>query len=199
MVNKVDRADAKDTQAVLDVIGQINPGATVVKAASKVSVDDPDAIKGKRVLCIEDGPTLTHGEMSFGAAQVAAERFGAAEVIDPRPQAVGSIAAPGTPRVGLWLLGILASVWLVYAGTLQAPWVFDDHKYLVDPVLHPTELSVPALLDAVTGTSREAARWLPNLSFALQFYTWGSESTLPFHLFNVTLHCLVVWMVLTSI
>jgi predicted GTPase len=93
VVNKVDRADVKDTKAVLDVIGQINPGATVVKAASNVSVDDPNAIKGKRVLCIEDGPTLTHGEMSFGAAQVAAERFGAAEVIDPRPQAVGSIEA----------------------------------------------------------------------------------------------------------
>ena len=101
----------------------------------------------------------------------------------------------GSSRVGLGLLAILLGTWLVYAGTLQAPWVFDDHKYLVDPVLHPTELSVGALLDATTGTEREAARWLPNLSFATQFYLWGSESTLPFHAFNTMVHCLVVVLV----
>ena len=91
----------------------------------------------------------------------------------------------GSMRVGLGLLLVLVGIWSVYSVTLEAPWVFDDHKYLVDPVLHLTELSAGALLDAVTGTSREAARWLPNLSFAVQFYVSGTESTLAFHLFNV--------------
>ena len=63
--------------------------ATVVKANSKVTVDDPDAIAGKRVLVIEDGPTLTHGEMKIGAGVVAAQRSGAAEIVDPRPWAIG--------------------------------------------------------------------------------------------------------------
>ena len=72
---------------------KVNPGAIVVEAASPIFVDDPAAIKGKSVLVIEDGPTLTHGEMAYGAGVVAARRFGAAEIIDPRPYAVGSIAA----------------------------------------------------------------------------------------------------------
>ncbi len=72
---------------------KVNPDATVVEAASPIFVDDPAAIKGKSVLVIEDGPTLTHGEMAYGAGVVAARRFGAAEIIDPRPYAVGSIVA----------------------------------------------------------------------------------------------------------
>ncbi len=71
----------------------INPNAVVIEAASPLFVDDPAAIRGKRVLVIEDGPTLTHGEMAYGAGWVAARRFGAAEIVDPRPFAVGSIAA----------------------------------------------------------------------------------------------------------
>ena len=67
--------------------------AAVIEAASPLFVDDPAAIQGKRVLVIEDGPTLTHGEMAYGAGWVAAQRFGAAEIIDPRPYAVGSIKA----------------------------------------------------------------------------------------------------------
>ena len=70
----------------------LNPGATVVDAASPIFVNDPEAIRGKRVLVVEDGPTLTHGEMTYGAGVVAARRFGAAELIDPRPYAVRSIA-----------------------------------------------------------------------------------------------------------
>ena len=65
----------------------------MIEAASPLFVDDPEAIRGKRVLVIEDGPTLTHGEMAYGAGWVAARRFGAAEIVDPRPFAVGSIAA----------------------------------------------------------------------------------------------------------
>lgn len=90
-INKVDRASDEEVQAVQDAAGRLNPGATVIRCRSKVSVDDPDAIRGKRVLCVEDGPTLTHGGMTFGAGQVAAERFGAAEIVDPRPHFVGSI------------------------------------------------------------------------------------------------------------
>src|SRR4029079_10325049 len=72
-------------------IHRANPDATVVKANSKVTVDDPDIIEGKRVLVIEDGPTLTHGEMKFGAGVVAARAHGAREIVDPRPWAIGTI------------------------------------------------------------------------------------------------------------
>ena len=72
---------------------ELNPKAIVIEAASPLFVDDPEAIRGKRVLVIEDGPTLTHGEMAYGAGWVAARRFGAAEIVDPRPYAVGSIVA----------------------------------------------------------------------------------------------------------
>ncbi len=93
IINKVKRAEEASIAAVAGVAAKLNPNAKVIRADSRVSVADPNAIKGKRVLCIEDGPTLTHGEMTFGAAQVAAETFGAAEVVDPRPHAVRSIRA----------------------------------------------------------------------------------------------------------
>src|SRR5204862_259344 len=86
VINKIDTADLDHIARVRDSIAQVNPDATVVEAASPIFVDNPAAIKGKAVLVIEDGPTLTHGE-------VAARRFGAAEIIDPRPYAVGSIVA----------------------------------------------------------------------------------------------------------
>lgn len=101
VVNKVDTADYENVLAVQSAIRRVNGDATVVMAASPISVDDPLAIRGKRVLVIEDGPTLTHGEMTYGAGAVAAQYFGAAEIVDPKPFAVGSIAAtyvkyPGT-------------------------------------------------------------------------------------------------------
>ena len=71
----------------------LNPTAVVIDAASPIFVENSESIRGKRVLVIEDGPTLTHGEMAYGAGWVAARRFGAAEIVDPRPYAVGSIAA----------------------------------------------------------------------------------------------------------
>ncbi|MCL2055706.1 MAG: cyclic 2,3-diphosphoglycerate synthase [Oscillospiraceae bacterium] len=92
VINKIDSADFDDIQTVRASIEKVNPSATVVDAASTISVDKPEAIKGKRVLVVEDGPTLTHGEMKIGAGIVAAKRFGAAEIIDPRPYAVGSLA-----------------------------------------------------------------------------------------------------------
>jgi predicted GTPase len=93
VINKVDTANYENVMAVREALRQLNPQATLIEAASPLLVDDPVAIRGKRVLVIEDGPTLTHGEMAYGAGWVAARRFGAAEIIDPRPYAVGSIAA----------------------------------------------------------------------------------------------------------
>jgi predicted GTPase len=106
VVNKVDSAEQAGIDAVLDSIRKVNPSATVVHAASPFHVDgDASAIAGKRVLAIEDGPTLTHGEMTYGAAVLAAESFAAAELIDPRPYAIGSIAATFDeyPHVGALL------------------------------------------------------------------------------------------------
>jgi predicted GTPase len=93
VVNKVDSAPPGGVDAVLASIGEANPRARVVLAASPFAVEgDAGAIAGKRVLAVEDGPTLTHGEMGFGAAVLAARAHGAAELVDPRPFAVGSIA-----------------------------------------------------------------------------------------------------------
>ncbi len=102
VVNKVTDAPEESVREVLDIVREDNPGAKVVEAASGVHVPDPGAIEGKRVLVVEDGPTLTHGEMGFGVGEVAAKKFGAAEIIDPRPFAVGSIAALYTkfPHLG---------------------------------------------------------------------------------------------------
>ncbi len=91
VINKVDTADPDNVIAVRESIHALNPNAVVIEGASPLYVSDPAAIRGKRVLVIEDGPTLTHGEMSYGAGWVAARRFGAAEIVDPRPYAVGSI------------------------------------------------------------------------------------------------------------
>ncbi len=93
VVNKVDTADPEDVIAVRNNLYELNPDATVIEGASPLFVDDPDAIRGKRVLVVEDGPTLTHGEMAYGAGFVAARRFGAGEIVDPRPYAVDSIQA----------------------------------------------------------------------------------------------------------
>jgi predicted GTPase len=92
VINKMDSASAEQVSALMDTIQQTNPRATVISANSRVSVDDPDAIRGKRVLVVEDGPTLTHGEMKFGAGVVAARAYGASEIVDPRPWAIGTIA-----------------------------------------------------------------------------------------------------------
>lgn len=91
VINKVDTADPEAVIQVRENLHKMNPDAVVVEAASPLYVDDPAAIRGKRVMVIEDGPTLTHGGMKYGAAYVAARRFGAAEIVDPRPFAVGSI------------------------------------------------------------------------------------------------------------
>jgi len=105
IVNKVDSADAKDVDAVIKTAGEINPGATIIKCDSVLTVEDESLIKGKKVLVVEDGPTLTHGEMKYGAGVVAAERFGATEMIDPRPYVVGEMAETFEkyPNIGILL------------------------------------------------------------------------------------------------
>lgn len=91
IINKVDTAAMHDIETVRQNIKLANPKAAVIETACRVSVPNPDLIKGKRVLVVEDGPTLTHGEMPYGAGVVAARQCGAAQLIDPRPFAVGSI------------------------------------------------------------------------------------------------------------
>ncbi len=91
IINKVDTAEPEAVLEVRENLHSINPDALILEAASPIFVENPDAIRGKRVLVVEDGPTLTHGGMAYGAGWVAAKRFGAAEIVDPRPYAVGSI------------------------------------------------------------------------------------------------------------
>jgi predicted GTPase len=92
VINKIDTADAAGVNTVLNNVRRVNPEAVIVRGASPLFVEDPAAIRGKRVLVIEDGPTLTHGEMAYGAGVVAAQQFGAAEIVDPHPYAVRTIA-----------------------------------------------------------------------------------------------------------
>jgi predicted GTPase len=91
IINKVDTADPEDVNRVKENVRKVNPKALILEAASPITADKPELIKGKRVLVIEDGPTLTHGEMPYGAATLLAKQLGASELVDPRPYAVGSI------------------------------------------------------------------------------------------------------------
>ncbi len=93
IINKIDTAEPECVEQVRRTIRTVNPHAVIIDAASPLFVENPESIRGKRVLVIEDGPTLTHGGMEFGAGWIAAEKYGAAEVVDPRPYAVGSIKA----------------------------------------------------------------------------------------------------------
>jgi len=105
VINKIDSADPEGIQIVRDNIRDLNPDAIVIDGASPVTVDNPNLIKGANVLVVEDGPTLTHGEMQYGAGVVAVEKFGAADLVDPRPWAVGTIADTFEkyPEIGILL------------------------------------------------------------------------------------------------
>jgi predicted GTPase len=92
VINKIDTANLENILKIRENIRKYNPTAIVVDAASPLFADNAEAIRGKRVLVVEDGPTLTHGEMKYGAGVMAAFKFGAAELVDPRPYAVGTIA-----------------------------------------------------------------------------------------------------------
>lgn len=91
VINKIDSANPEAVAAVEKNIKKVNPSAKIIKAESSITVDKPEIIKGKRVLVVEDGPTLTHGEMKIGAGTVAAKMFGAAGFVDPRPYTVGKL------------------------------------------------------------------------------------------------------------
>jgi predicted GTPase len=91
VINKVDTAEPQAIKTVRESIKKTNPDAIIVEASSPIFVEDPDAIKGKRVLAIDEGPTITHGDLPYDYGYVAAERYGAAEVVDPRPFAVGDL------------------------------------------------------------------------------------------------------------
>ncbi|OQX72066.1 MAG: GTPase [Candidatus Cloacimonas sp. 4484_275] len=105
VINKIDSADFENIQEVRDNIRAINPRAIVIDGASPLTVDKPELIEGALALVVEDGPTLTHGEMTYGAGVVAAEKYGAADLVDPREFAVGSIAATFEkyPDIGILL------------------------------------------------------------------------------------------------
>lgn len=92
IINKIDSAEKEAIEIVENNIKKVNPNSVIIKAESTIAVDDPAVIKGKRVLVVEDGPTLTHGEMKIGAGTVAAERIGVKEIVDPRPYAKGKLA-----------------------------------------------------------------------------------------------------------
>jgi predicted GTPase len=91
IINKMDTADQKNIDLVVENIKTYNPEATIIRANSPVTVPDGKDIEGKTVLVVEDGPTLTHGGMAYGAGIVAAKQYGAGSIVDPRPFAVGSI------------------------------------------------------------------------------------------------------------
>jgi predicted GTPase len=102
IINKVDTADPDGVKTVRQNIALHNPKAQVIETASKVTIADPEAVRGKHVLVVEDGPTLTHGDMPYGAGVVAANRYGAASLVDPRPFAVGSIEKTFEKFPHLW-------------------------------------------------------------------------------------------------
>jgi len=93
IVNKVDTADSAKIKQVKENVKSVNLNAVILDAASPITADTPELIEGKRVLVIEDGPTVTHGKMPYGAATIAAKKFGAKELVNPKPYAVGSIRA----------------------------------------------------------------------------------------------------------
>jgi predicted GTPase len=104
VINKIDSASPEQVQTVRESIALVNPKAVVIDAASPISVDRPELIKGRRCLCVEDGPTLTHGMMRIGAGVVAARKFGASELVDPRPYAVGRLAGTFAAYPGIGVL-----------------------------------------------------------------------------------------------
>jgi len=105
VINKIDSAEPDNVDEVRWSVQEANPRAVIIEAASPISVEGPQLIRGKRALVVEDGPTVTHGEMPYGAGLIAAEKFGAEDVIDPRPYTVGSITATFEkyPDIGLLL------------------------------------------------------------------------------------------------
>ncbi len=104
VINKIDTADLGAVEEVRANVARLNPAAVVIDGASPIKIDHPERIKGKRVLCVEDGPTLTHGGMKYGAAIMAARKYHAREIVDPRPYVTGKIAETYRKYPGIGLL-----------------------------------------------------------------------------------------------
>ncbi|MCG2820818.1 MAG: cyclic 2,3-diphosphoglycerate synthase [Candidatus Atribacteria bacterium] len=104
VMNKIDTADLDKINQLRENIHKLAPKAILIEAASPLTVDNPELIRGKKVLVVEDGPTLTHGEMKYGAGVVAAQKYGAKEIIDPRPYAIGTIKDTYTKYPGIGTL-----------------------------------------------------------------------------------------------
>ncbi len=176
VVNKVDNADPGDVESVMANVRRVNPHAMVVQTRSPVGLEPGPDVAGKRVLVVEDGPTLTHGEMPYGAGTVAARQAGVAEIVDPRPYAVGSIAAtfekyptlgPVLPAMGYGadqLAELEATIQAVPCDVVVTGTPIDLGR-LVDPghpIRHVTyrteDAGVPTLADAIAGVVAEARR-----------------------------------------
>jgi predicted GTPase len=176
VINKVDTADLAATEELRNHVRAANPDAVIVEAASPVMADRAAQITGRRVLVVEDGPTLTHGEMRFGAGTVLARKFGAAEIVDPRPFAIGSIAATYTtyPGIGRLLPAMgygdeqirelettIANVPcdLVIVGTpIDLSRLVKIDKPVVRAHYELQEIGRPDLADALAGLLKEIAR-----------------------------------------
>ena len=150
IINKCDTASAEDIATVVENIKTYNNTAKVLKADSPVTVENPDAIKGKKVLVVEDGPTLTHGEMKFGAGHVAARKYGAAEIVDPRPYAQGSIKT--TFEKYNHLTDILPA--MGYGQTQMAELAETIKKVPCDIVLVGTPIDLGSLIDIPQPSTR---------------------------------------------
>ncbi len=169
VINKVQNAPASAVDEIRAHASRVNPAAVVVEADLAVDLETPDSVRGKRVLVVEDGPTLTHGGMATGAGYVAAMRFGAAEVIDPRPHAVGSIAeayrrhphlGPVLPALGYseQQRGELAQTvaradaeWVIDASPARLDGFLESSQPLVRVSYRFEQRSGPDLLDMVRG------------------------------------------------
>jgi len=105
IINKIDSADPENILKVRTNVKEVNPKAEIIEAESTITAENPELIKGKRVLIVEDGPTLTHGGMKYGAGTIAAQRLGASKIIDPRPYTVDSISSTFEkyPNIGVLL------------------------------------------------------------------------------------------------
>lgn len=149
VINKIDSATPEQLATTRQVLSELNPKAQVIQAASLVSVECAERIRGQRVLVVEDGPTLTHGGMSYGAGWVAAQRYETAAVVDPRPYAVGALAATFAqyPQIGSVLpaMGYSASQIADLAATIRA--VPADLVLVATPIdlRHLIDLDKPAL------------------------------------------------------
>jgi predicted GTPase len=180
VINKMDSAPVGGVEQVMNNIAGSNPGAVVIQARSTVSVDRPELIRGKRVLLIEDGPTLTHGEMAYGSGSVAAHRYGAAAVVDPRPFARGSLVevfnryprlGPALPAMGYsqsQLDDLAATIAAVDCDTIVIATPVDLARLI--PLAKPhcrvhynlEEISHPNLTDVVSDFLRDHKDRLPS-------------------------------------